>query len=46
LRPVGGFVIHLVDSNNHLLHTECVGKECVLTSLSVLGNTGLELTSG
>merc|ERR1719378_1197776 len=37
--------VHLVDSNNELLDTKGVGKESVLPSLAVLGDTGLELTS-
>jgi len=43
LRPLGG--VHLVDGNDELLDTESVGKESVLTSLAILGDTSLELTS-
>jgi len=43
LRPLGG--VHLVDSNDELLHSESVGKQSVLTSLAILGDTSLELTS-
>jgi len=43
LRPLGG--VHLVDSNDELLNTKGVGKESVLTGLSILGDTSLELTS-
>ena len=43
LRPLGG--VHLVDSDDELLDTEGVGKESVLTSLAILGDTSLELTS-
>ena len=41
-RPFGG--VHLVDADNDLPDTESVGKEGVLTSLTVFGDTGLELT--
>ena len=43
LGPLGG--VHLVDSNNELLDTKSVGEEGVLTSLAILGDTSLELTS-
>lgn len=43
LGPLGG--VHLVDSNDELLNTEGVGEESVLTSLAILGDTSLELTS-
>lgn len=43
LGPLGG--VHLVDGDDELLDTEGVGKQGVLTSLSILGDTGLELTS-
>lgn len=43
LRPLGG--VHLVDGDDQLLNTEGVGKESVLTGLSILGDTSLELTS-
>lgn len=36
--------VHLVDSHNELLHSESVGQEGVLTSLSILGNTCFELS--
>ena len=37
--------VHLVDTDDELLHTQSVGKQGVLTGLAVLGNTSLELTS-
>lgn len=43
LRPLGG--VHLVDGNDELLDTKGVGEESVLTSLAILGDTSLELTS-
>ena len=43
LGPLGG--VHLVDGDDELLHTEGVGEKSVLTSLTILGDTGLELTS-
>lgn len=43
LGPLGG--VHLVDGDDELLDTEGVGKESVLTSLAILGDTSLELTS-
>jgi hypothetical protein len=43
LGPLGG--VHLVDGNDELLDTEGVGEESVLTSLAILGDTSLELTS-
>jgi len=43
LRPLGG--VHLVDGDNELLDTKGVGEKCVLTSLAILGDTSLELTS-
>ena len=43
LGPLGS--VHLVASNNELPHTESVGEESVLSSLTVLGDTGLEFTS-
>ena len=43
---VGGLSrVHLVDTNNELLDTEGVSQESVLTSLTVLGDTGLKLTN-
>jgi hypothetical protein len=43
LGPLGG--VHLVDGDDELLDTEGVGEESVLTSLAILGDTSLELTS-
>jgi hypothetical protein len=43
LRPFGG--IHLVDGDDELLDTKGVGEKGVLTSLAILGDTSLELTS-
>lgn len=43
LGPLGG--VHLVDGDDELLHTQSVGEESVLTSLAILGDAGLELTS-
>lgn len=43
LLPASG--VHLVDGDDELLHTESVGEKSVLTSLTILGDTGLELTS-
>ena len=43
LGPLGG--VHLVDGADELLDTESVGKKRVLTSLAILGDTSLELTS-
>lgn len=43
LGPLGG--IHLVDGNDELLDTKGVGEKGVLTSLAILGDTSLELTS-
>ena len=37
--------VHLVDSNDQLLDTEGVGEQSMLSGLTVLGDTGLELTS-
>lgn len=42
LGPLGG--VHLVDGDDKLLDTKGVGKQSVLTGLSVLGDTSLELT--
>ena len=36
--------VHLVDGDDELTHTEREGKESVLASLAILGDTGLELT--
>ena len=42
---VGGLGrVHLVDSNNELLHTQGPGEQNVLPGLSVLGDTSLELS--
>jgi hypothetical protein len=43
LGPLGG--VHLVDGDDELLDTKSVGEQSVLTGLTVLGDTGLELTS-
>lgn len=43
LGPLGG--VHLVDGDDELLDTEGVGEQSVLTSLAILGDTSLELTS-
>ena len=43
LGPLGG--VHLVDGDNELLDTQGVGEQSVLTSLAILGDTSLELTS-
>jgi hypothetical protein len=43
LGPLGG--VHLVDGDDELLDTEGVGEKGVLTSLAILGDTSLELTS-
>jgi len=37
--------VHLVDSDDELLDTQGVGEQSVLTGLTVLGDTSLELTS-
>merc|ERR1719356_2252365 len=43
---VGGLGgVHLVDSNDELLHTQGVGEQSVLPGLSVLGDTSLKLSS-
>lgn len=43
LRPLGS--VHLVDGADELLDTKGVGEKGVLTSLAILGDTSLELTS-
>ena len=43
LGPLGG--VHLVDGDDELLDTQGVGEQSVLTSLAILGDTSLELTS-
>ena len=45
LGVVDRLVVHLVDGADHLLDTEGEGEEGVLTGLTVLGDTSLELTS-
>ena len=37
--------VHLVDGDDELPDTEGEGEESVLASLTILGDTGLELTS-
>jgi hypothetical protein len=37
--------VHLVDGDDELTHTEGEGKESVLASLTILGDTSFELTS-
>ena len=44
LGVVDGGVVHLVDSDDHLLDSHGLGKKSVLSGLSVLGETGLEAT--
>jgi len=46
LRPVDGLLVHLVHTDDHLLHSEGEGQESVLSGLSVLGDTSLELSLG
>ena len=41
---VDGLVIHLVDADDHLLHSQSVGQKGVLTGLTVLGVSSLELS--
>ena len=36
--------VHLVDADNQLLDAQSVGQEGVFTGLTILGDTGLELT--
>ena len=36
--------VHLVDTNDELLDTQSEGKESMLASLAILGNTSFELT--
>jgi len=43
LRPLGS--VHLVDGDDELTHTKGESKESVLTGLTILGDTSLELTS-
>lgn len=42
-RPLGS--VHLVDGDDQLLDTQGVGKQSVLTGLTILGNTSFEFTS-
>lgn len=44
LGPVDGLVVHLVGADDHLLDTEGESKESVLSGLTILGDTGFELT--
>jgi len=39
-----GLGVHLVHKDNHLLDTKSEGEECVLASLAILGEGGLETT--
>lgn len=43
LGPFGG--VHLVDGHDELLYTQGIGKQSMLTGLTILGDTSLELTS-
>jgi len=43
---VDSLLVHLVDTDDHLLDTEGVSKESVLSGLTVLRDTSLELTLG
>jgi hypothetical protein len=43
LGPLGG--VHLVDSDDKLPDTKCIGKKGVFASLAILGDTRLEFTS-
>ena len=45
LSVLNTFIVHLVDANDHLLDTHSLGKERVLTGLSILGETGLKATN-
>jgi len=45
-RELDGGLVHLVEADDHLLNTEGESEESVLSGLSVLGDTSLELTSG
>ena len=42
LGPFG--CVHLIDGDNELFDTECISKQSMFTSLSVLGNTSFEFT--
>merc|ERR1719267_347103 len=39
-------IVHLVEGDDHLLHSEGEGQESVLPGLSVLGDSGLESSVG
>merc|ERR1740128_695733 len=43
VRGLGG--VHLVDTDDKLLHSKSVGEQSVFSGLSVLGDTGLKLAS-
>lgn len=43
-REVNGLLVHLVEADDHLLNTEGESEKSVLSGLTVLGDTGLELT--
>jgi hypothetical protein len=43
LGVVGRLVVHLVDADDHLLHTQREGEQSVLAGLAGLGIAGLEL---
>jgi len=45
LAVLDGGVVHLVDSNNHLLDSHGLGEKSMLSGLSLLGETSLETTS-
>ena len=44
LRVVDGGVVHLVDSDDHLLDSHGLGEESVLTGLAILGEASFETT--
>ena len=44
LRVEGGGIVHLVDGDDHLFNTHSLSEESVLTSLTIGGETRLELT--
>ena len=41
---VGRGGVHLVDTDDELLDTQCVGEQGVFAGLTILGNASLELT--
>ena len=43
-REVNGLLVHLVEADDHLLNTEGESEKSVFSGLTVLGDTGLELT--